>query len=431
MILTSVAAVRMLARTGHTRKLDAQILQKADLRALDAEEWDSLSAAALDANPFYSRRYILAGLDTIDREASVAAVSVRSETGKLVGLFPFRRTFIAPFPWSVARGAENSQQFCGVPLVARDAAPFVVDAWMETLKSGDVPLFWALGNIPLEGPVAGLIMEAAGAHGMKTVAVLPYERPVLTRHPGGFAAHCGEVVAKSRQQDIQRNLRRLREMGELTFERAVEPSLVAKRLEQFLAMERSGWKGAQGTALLCNSVEAEFARRALGDTQNPVGRGTIDSLLLDGNPIAMSVNLVSGRTVFTPKCTFDEKFRKQSPGLVLEYLIVERFHVDDTLSEMDAATTKGGHVVQGLWNDNKVMGRLIVGPADPRTDALSKLWRAAHYCRNQLKPAIGHQLRTCIKSLKSRGAVVKLHLTSFCLAGYQQKFLAVMETVQP
>lgn len=421
----------MLARIGHTRRLDAQILAKSDIQAICAKEWDRLSASALEPNPFYSRRYVLAGLDTIDRETSVAAVSVRNEAGELVGLFPFRRRYIAPFPWSVARGAENSQQFCGVPLVARDGAPLVIDAWLQTLDEGVVPQFWALGNIPIEGPVARLINYSAAARGMKSAAVLPYERPYLTRHLGGFAGHCEKVVSRSRHQDINRNLRRLRELGEVTFERAVEPAEVAKRLEQFLEMERSGWKGRYGTAFLCNPDEADFARRALGDTQNPAGRSAIDSLLLDGVPIAMSVNLVSGRTMFTPKCTYDEQFRKYSPGLVLEYLIVERFHSDMTISEMDAATTKGGHVVQGLWNGRKPMGRLIVGPNDYRTDAIAKLWQAAHYCRNQMVGDLVRPLRSCMTSLKSRGALVKLHLTSFCVAGYHQKFMAVMETVQP
>jgi hypothetical protein len=430
-MLKCASAVIMLDSRDHARKICAQVLDASGIQALDVREWDQLAASALEANPFYSRHYVLAGLDTIDRQAGINAVSVRDRTGDLVGLFPFRRRFIAPFPWTVARGAENSQQFSGIPLVAPGSAAFAIDAWLETLKSGSVPRFWALGNVSLEGEFAQTVMKAAGAHGLKTVTVLPYDRPYLARHPEGFAGHCTDVVSKSRQQDIRRNLRRLREMGELSFERAVEPGLVAERLDQFLVMERSGWKGQQGSALLCDPAEGIFARRAFSGADNSALRASIDSLLLDGEPIAMSVNIACGSSAFTPKCAHDERFRKQSPGLVLEYLIVERFYSDDTFSDMDAATTTGGHVVQGLWNGRKRMGRLIVGPADQRTDILSMVWKAAHHGRKRLMAALGGQLRGCQKSLKSRGVLVKFHLTAFCLAGYQQKFLSAMETVQP
>lgn len=375
------------ARSDHTREsqFTGEVLDASALHGLDAAEWDQLSASALYDNPFYSRQYLLAGLATIDRGADLRAVVIRDGAGRLAGLFPFRKRLMPPFPWRVARGAENRHQFSGTPLVAADNAASVIGMWLDVVKAGHVPRFWALGNLNLDSGVKRLIDEAACARGLTSTVVLPYERAHLTRQPGGFDAHCAEAISKSRLRDIRRNLRRLQDMGELVFERVSDPALVRERLEQFLAMEHSGWKGEMGTAFLSDSEDAAFARRAFGGEADAQGLTSADSLLLDGKPIAISINIASGTTAFTAKCAYDESLRKQSPGLVLEYLVVERFYVDDTFTDMDAATTTGGHVVQGFWNDTKRMGRVIVGPDDWRTRFFAGVWAAAHHGRKRLR----------------------------------------------
>lgn len=374
----------------HDKRLSAigytsERLDTAGIKALDAADWDRLSAAVLTDNPFYSRQYVLAGLGSVEPGAGLDAVAIRNGAGRLVGLFPFRKKHLLPFLWPVARGAENLYQFSGMPLVEREAAPAVVDVWLDGLLAKATPAFWVLGNFDSGGPLKGLIEASAASRGLATRLVVPYPRPHLTGLPGGMAAHASEVIAKGRLKDIQRNLRRLREMGEVVFERATVPALVRSRLEQFLAMEQAGWKGQGGTAFMSDERHADFARRAFAGAAGMEGLASIDSLLLDGQPIAMSINIASGNTAFTPKCTYDEDLRKYGPGLALEYLIVERFYAAGEYDDMDAATTTGGHLVLGLWDAQKPMGRLIVGPAGWRTDLLAAGWQAAYDGKQALK----------------------------------------------
>ena len=58
-------------------------------------------------------------------------------------------------------------------------------------------------------------------------------------------------------------------------------------------------------------------------------------------------------TAFTPKCTYDEDYRRFSPGFLLEYFVIEAFYAGDGASEMDACTTSDGHVIAGFWNGAK------------------------------------------------------------------------------
>jgi len=115
---------------------------------------------------------------------------------------------------------------------------------------------------------------------------------------------------------------------------------------------------------------------------------SIDALLLDERPIALSVNMQAREATFTPKGTYDEAYRRFSPGFVLEYLVIEAFYQDDGATEMDACTTSDGHVISGFWNGTKPIGTLIVGPDTWQTHLLARSAQATHAARERLKRAL-------------------------------------------
>src|SRR5690606_37401321 len=147
--------------------------------------------------------------------------------------------------------------------------------------------------------------QLAATRGFAVMTVDPYRRALLRRLAGGFREHLDTVISKSRAREIRRQLRRLGERGTLELERSRDPDTVARRVEDILRMEHAGWKGAAGTSFLSDPLHAEFARRAYGGDG---GFTSVDSLLLDGQPIAISINIRTGDTIFTPKCAFDETY---------------------------------------------------------------------------------------------------------------------------
>lgn len=363
--------------------LTSEVLDRDGVLALEAGQWHRLSAAALDDNPFYARSYVLAGMATLDRRVRLRALAVRRVAdGMLVGLFPFT---LRRFPLARAAAAGNLYQFCGLPLIDRAHGAAVVAAWFAAMDFGSVPRQWRFGDLDLSSNFAALCRSAKAEAQLQFVPTGTYERARLVRGDGGFDSHVASVIAKSRVRDIQRTLRRLGELGTLRFERATAPEAVAARLEDYLALEQAGWKGAGGTAFLSRPEHADFARLAFA--RDPGSQVSIDSLLLDEQPIALSINLQTGDTMFTPKCTYDENYRKYSPGLALEYLVIEAFYTREDCREMDAATTVNGHVVAGLWNDAKPMGTLMVGPRHWTTNARVQVRHALREGKAALKAA--------------------------------------------
>lgn len=364
-------------------KLSVEHIDAEGLKSLGAAEWDLLSANALVENPFYARGVVLAALDTINCDAPIEALVVRDGQRELLGLFPYERRRL---PFETADSAGNLYQPCRMPLIRREQSRAVVSAWLDAVAyRRGVPRFWRFKHVDLGSKLVGLIDDAVAPRGLCRIAVNVYKRPHLTRLEGGLDAHVEHVLPKRRLRDLERNIRRLGKLGTLRFERTRDPAVVAKRLEQFLALEDSGWKGKAGTSLLARREDAAFARSAFSPRSDGLSLINTDTLLLDDRPLAISFNLQARDTAYTAKTAYDESFRRYCPGLVLEYFVIRAFYEDASIGDMDAATTEEGHVVAGLWNGAKDMGTIFIGPNDWRTYGMAAVESRTHAARSFAK----------------------------------------------
>ncbi|MHB2266961.1 GNAT family N-acetyltransferase [Aliihoeflea sp. PC F10.4] len=355
------------ARALHTTKMPcrAEVIDAAALAALPAEHWNALSADALEDNPFFARSMVTSAIEAMGDGRGMKALVLRPRNGGgLAGLLPFRVRGAGPLAFG--QPANNLYQIGGTPLIAREHAESAVATLTRLMSEGKkLPRHWLFAHMALDGPFMQMFARNANGFGFTAQAATSYRRAVLTRSAGNFRTHAETVIGKKRCKDVERNLRRLSELGEVSFERATDCETVRSRLEAFLTLENAGWKGAKGTAFLSRAPHAAFARAAFAP-----GLAVVDSLLLDGVPIAVSVNIGDGRTLFTPKCAFDETYRKYGPGMVLEYLVVTDFFEQDRYDEMDASTMIDGHVITGFWDSQKTMGTVVVGPQGSRTKLL-------------------------------------------------------------
>lgn len=385
-----VAEAGKPVRQPQTYPLVLEMLEGEAIADIDAAQWEALSAAAIEANPFYSHRYVTAGLKTIDRGSRLRALVIWTADRRLVGLLPFRLSRSLP---RVAVGASNLYQMSGQPLLHRDFAREAIGAWREAISAGSIPRRWRFPHLRLDSAFARLCEERGDVQFLEAIALTTYSRARLTRLPNGFEGHVQNVISRRRAKGIQRTLRRLEEQGEVRFERASEPGLVRQRVEEFLAMEHAGWKGEAGTSFLSEPEHAQFLRDVVADNATV----STDSLLLDGRAIAVNINLLEGDMAFTPKCAFDERFRKFSPGLALEYLVIEAFYTWDGVSCMDATTTADGHLIQGLWNEAVPMGTMLVGPPGLLTQFCAQLHLLAGTARGAVRQVIGQQVLALVR----------------------------------
>ncbi len=113
---------------------------------------------------------------------------------------------------------------------------------------------------------------------------------------------------------LRRAKRQLEEQGtlELKHYNAADP----QALEKFYALEASGWKGAEGTAIKCDPSTRQFYD-AVAQAAARDGYLSLDFLELNGKPIAGHFGFNLRGRYFLAKAGYDEAFRRHGPGQLL------------------------------------------------------------------------------------------------------------------
>ena len=135
-------------------------------------------------------------------------------------------------------------------------------------------------------------------------------------------------------------------LGRVDYVNDRDAGAVQEAFEAFLAMEAASWKGERGTALLCRSADAAFARRLVASLSAD-GKASVALLRLDGRPIAAQVLLYCGTTAYTWKIAFDASYRKCSPGaLLIDQMTPALF--SNGIDAIESCSPEGGFLEQLL-----------------------------------------------------------------------------------
>jgi CelD/BcsL family acetyltransferase involved in cellulose biosynthesis len=158
-----------------------------------------------------------------------------------------------------------------------------------------------------------------------TVMRSPY---VLLQGPeGGYADRLSRRFLK----DLRRRRRRLEEQGHVEVTVHQSARHIDAALEQFVELESSGWKAANGTAIASRDASrkfyAEIARWAADS-----GWLRLAFLTLDGRPIAAEFDLQCGGSMYALKSGFDPEYRGFAPGHLLTAECLEQARIDGLAS---------------------------------------------------------------------------------------------------
>jgi CelD/BcsL family acetyltransferase involved in cellulose biosynthesis len=349
------------------RAMGPQLLSISDLTDGDLRAWKKLATRAVSPNPFAEAEFVLPAargwdLDDVqllvvaDGDAWLAALPVRS-------LRSWRGV-----PGRCLAGWRHSYCFLGTPLVAAERARSALTALIGAGIS--VGTSFALDWIDADGPLVDDLSLAVRTSS-RIVTLERFERAAL--HRRSDRDYLGEAVSPHHRREFKRARRRLeREIGSLVVR---ERSGDVTAYHEFLALERSGWKGRAGTAMACNPRHSEFFI-AMCEQFAEAGRLQLLSLGSDERVVAMKCNLVAGHITYCFKIAFDEQVAKLSPGIQLELANIERFH-ESGAAWADSCADPDNAMINRLWPDRRRLQSIVVTRRDPRGALPSLKWRAA------------------------------------------------------
>ncbi|WP_241461602.1 GNAT family N-acetyltransferase [Aurantiacibacter luteus] len=349
----------MSAPQPRARVRDWHRLDRPDMVA----SWDALARWASEPNPFYESWYLLASLHALDPRGKVRLFTLEVD-GQLAGLLPLRRaTSYYGHPLPHWRGWAHANCFLGAPLVARG---FERLFWHELLAWADrhagLAPFLHLACVPARGPLHDALVDELAATGRAAATVRLEERAMLSGNLDA-ESYLEASLSTKKRKELRRQHRRLAEEGELTSEHRQDSDGLGEWIADFLALEKSGWKGRQGSALGCDPATAALFEQAL---HGAARQGRLDrlALRLDGRPIAMLASFVALPGAFSFKTAYDESLSRFSPGVLMQLEALTRRDPRE-VRWIDSCAAQDHPMIDHLWRERRPVASLSLGIGGP------------------------------------------------------------------
>lgn len=328
------------------------------------DELEYLTYRVMEANVFFAPRFLAPAMPRLE-EKQIRFAVIRDEDerrSRLRLLMPFsvEKPGFSVGP-SIIRAWANPFAPLGTPLVDAEGAAETLDNMLDALSHPHLrlPGVLVLPDLRLDGRFSQLIKAVALGRELALTTTGPYARPMLQSIEDG-QAYLQSAIGKNHLREMRRQYRLLSERGAVTYNVARQPAEIRERMEEFLALEASGWKGRKRSAMVMDRLRAAFAREAISNLAD-ADAVRIHTLDLDGRAIASMVVFIMAGEAYTWKTAFDEAYARYSPGKLLMADLTE-WHLDDAnIERTDSCAVPDHPIMSRFWKERENMGTLVIG----------------------------------------------------------------------
>lgn len=212
--------------------------------------------------------------------------------------------------------------------------------------------------VAVEQPLAGYIMR----HGLTTKGSV-----VRLSGPSSFGVNS---ISTKMRSNLKRRRKMLESRGGASFElqtgSAVEPDMLSK----FMAIESSGWKGREGTAI-SNGPETTLFYKNIIDNFFAHGRLEWHLLRVHDRIIAIEMGLRCGHSLMIPKIAYDEAYADGSPGAILTEETIKSSILRDDVAEINYMSDEDWHRYWHMERDDYVDVYLVRDSVIARSSAFA------------------------------------------------------------
>ncbi len=330
--------------------------------------WRALALRASEPNAFAESPFLRASIANLDPPKDAQMLSVW-QGPDLLGMMPLVvASRYGRLPVNHVQNWLHYHAFLGTPLVRARHEPAFWSLALEALDAADwAPAFLHINGLVGGGPVL------AGLRAVRRADVVHQSERALLETDLAPHAYYETTVRKKKRKEIGRLQSRLRELGTVACT-VVGHGDIDDAIAEFLALEASGWKGANGSALALDAGTRAFFTAAVRDAA-ALGRAEILRLALDGKPIAMLVNLLSAPGSFSFKIAFNEDYARFSPGVLIQ---LENLHILDQpdIAWMDSCAVADHSMINSLWGERRSIVRVTVPLKGARRRAIFSACRS-------------------------------------------------------
>jgi len=361
-----------------------RLIHVRDISALDEERWHDLADRAVEPNPLCEPDCVIPAARHLSHGADISLV-VAEEGGRFQACVPVRpvsRWYNISYP--IAANKVRRSTYVGSPLVDASAGTAAVATVLGTLadQRGAIGYrLFGLDSLREGGPVAHYLRRAADEMGLPVHIQEDFDRAFLVRR--AEPTYSDDLSANRRKK-----LRRRRRL--LTEELGAPPVLVDRShdlsaVDDFIALEAAGYKSTTGVALASTPGEPEYFR-SMCQRFAESKRLLVLSLECAGRTLAMRILLRGGDGIFGIKVTYDERFKRFGPGVLLHVDSFDYIHHNTDARFVDPCASPDNTYLMGLYPDLTRISTLLFalhGPVDrlvvrslPHVRTVHKRWRS-------------------------------------------------------
>ncbi|MEQ1509500.1 MAG: GNAT family N-acetyltransferase [Sphingopyxis sp.] len=350
--------------------------------------WAALATSSAEANVFAHPDMLLPAMVALNTRGDARLAIVRDVGGGLIGVMPVTvAAKLGRFPLCTIVSWNHPNSFLAPICVAAGREENFWRALIPALH-GFAPAARALmiDAIPEDSAVhAGWLAVAktlglADATEQRTVRAML--APEATDGADWAESYWADAVRPKKRKELRRQWNRLNDEGAVVMSELGADEDVAPWIAEFLALETSGWKGANGSAIASQAGTEAFFRAAI-TTAHARGALCFTALRLGGRAIAMLLTLINGKCGFSFKTAFDEAYARYSPGVLLQReslnILAKR-----QLDWIDSCAAQDHPMIDSLWRER----RGIVGVSCALPGARNRIVYAASQAAKRIWHAI-------------------------------------------
>lgn len=344
---------------GWANPLALHLRTPAELATADnIARWDALAPCAAEPNPFLESWYALPAQRALDPDGELAWLVLEGD-GIMAGIIPLlRQARYYRYPAPNLTNWVHGNCFVGSPLVAAGCERHFWRALLDWCdRHAGCGLFLHLTHMPLDGPLHSALL-AVCAEQRRTAQPVHHEERAMLASPLTPEQYWQAALNGKRRKELRRQASRLAEAGDVRYEREDGCTNVEQWGREFLALELSGWKGREGSALAGEEATISLFLDAL---QGAAQRGRLErlTLRLDGRPVAMLASFICPPGCFSFKTAYDERYARFSPGVLLQQYNLQLLERGE-IAWCDSCASANHPMIDRLWMERRPIGRINV-----------------------------------------------------------------------
>jgi CelD/BcsL family acetyltransferase involved in cellulose biosynthesis len=352
------------------------------------EAWDRLAWEAPQGLPTQLPAWVEAGIASTSWQKERWFCSFAYRGDRLVAVLPI---VAVPHPvlgmgWPILHAFDKHARTVDI-LLAPDHAETTLRALLAELQR-EAPThsgldlkavrqhspFWALAENGLDGYV------------MRNGARVQYSFLDVSGDHEAYLASLGNM-----RRNLKRYAKKLESRGTVSVQILRGPSARADFLAEFLALEASGWKGREATAIANRPDLASFYTEMIPNFASKE-RLEWHTLRVDGRLVAAGVALRYGPSLYLPKIAYDEDFAECMPGSLLTAAVIRDAFFRPEIQELNHMSDADWHHAWRMDRDSYVDVHLVRSTMLPMLIHLPHIQGQAVY-RDYVRPRIPNAIR--------------------------------------